>query len=84
MFRKYVDIKMESELFSLNYYCNLKAPSVYHQSNFSFLLSSSFRKMLHASVSDGNNMKFSSCKRSVHKQRANREFSRNNLVDYTK
>lgn len=28
MFRRYADIKMESELFSLNYYCNLKAPSV--------------------------------------------------------
>lgn len=28
MLRKYADIKMESELFPLNYYCNLKAPSV--------------------------------------------------------
>lgn len=29
MFRKHTDLKMENELLTAKYYCNLKAPSVF-------------------------------------------------------
>lgn len=60
MFRKKTHLKIESELLTANYYCNLKAPSVFIKIIFFFYHRNS--EKLDVPLSDGSNMKCSVCK----------------------